>query len=73
MYKTKSFNDTELYTVAEVAKKFKTNTDYVYALIKRGHLKVLKLGSFKIRLDRFINYAEGKDFTNLDNITELQY
>ena len=34
-----------LYTVAEVAKLIKTNTNYVYELIKKGFLPALKLGS----------------------------
>lgn len=66
--------DTELLTVSEVARKLKVNTDYVYSLIKSGNLRALKLGSLKIRsteLDRFLKYAEGKDFSDLNNITEL--
>lgn len=67
--------DTELLTVSEVARKLKVNTDYVYSLIKRGNLRALKLGSLKIRsteLDRFLKYAEGKDFSDLNNIKDLQ-
>lgn len=64
----------ELLTIAEVAKLLKVNVNYVYLLIKAGHLEALKLGSLKItstELERFINYANGKDFTDLNNITEL--
>lgn len=46
-----------LYTVKEVAKILKTNTDAVYALINEGQLPCLLLGSKKIRgsdLERFI-------------------
>ncbi|WP_077611692.1 helix-turn-helix domain-containing protein [Clostridium sp. Marseille-P2415] len=46
-----------LYTVKEVSKILKTNTDAVYALIKQGQLPCLLLGSKKIRgsdLERFI-------------------
>lgn len=67
--------DTDLFTVSEVARKLKVNTDYVYSLIKNGNLLALKLGSLKIRsteLERFLKYAEGKDFTDLNNIKELQ-
>lgn len=67
--------DTDLFTVSEVARKLKVNTDFVYSLIKNGNLLALKLGSLKIRsteLERFLKYAEGKDFTDLNNIKELQ-
>lgn len=67
--------DTDLLTVSEVARKLKVNTDYVYSLIKNGNLLALKLGSLKIRsteLERFLKYAEGKDFTDLNTVKELQ-
>lgn len=63
-----------LYTVKETSKLLKTNTDYVYALIKKGHLKCLKLGSYKIRkstLEQFLSNYDGFDLTDLDNIKEL--
>lgn len=63
-----------LYTVKETSKLLKTNTNYVYELIKRGMLPALKLGSFKVRrtaLLKFIEQNEGKDLTDLDNITNL--
>ncbi len=68
--------DTELLTVSEVASKLKVNTDYVYSLIKSGNLLALKLGSLKIRsteLDRFLKYAEEKDFRDLNNIKDLKF
>ena len=46
-----------LYTVKEVAKILKTNSDVVYGLIKEQQLPGLKLGSMRIRgsdLERFI-------------------
>lgn len=46
-----------LYTVKEVAKILKINTDAVYAMINEGQLPCLLLGSKKIRgsdLERFI-------------------
>lgn len=64
-----------LYTVKETAKILKTNTDYVYALIKKGKLRCLKLGSYKIRkstLEIFLEQCEGYDFTDLDNIVPLE-
>lgn len=64
-----------LYTVSETAKLLKTNSNYVYNLIKKGLLPALKLGSFKIRrtsLIEFLAKYEGQDLTNLDNITNLE-
>ena len=63
-----------LYTVSEVAKLLKTNVNYVYTLIKKGYLPALKLGSYKVRkisIDKFLQKYEGKDLTDLDNITDL--
>lgn len=65
----------QLFTVKEVAKKLRVNSNAVYELIKNGHLSALKLGMLKItstELERFFKYAEGKDFTDLNNIKELQ-
>ncbi len=64
-----------LYTVNETAKLLKTNTNYVYELIRKGFLPALKLGSYKIRkvtLLRFLKANEGKDLTNLDDIKDLE-
>lgn len=63
-----------LYTVAEVAKLLKTNTDYVYRLIRSGLLPVLKLGNYKVRrvaLLDFLEKHEGKDLTDPNKIVEL--
>ena len=64
-----------LYTVKETAKLLKTNADYVYTLIKKGKLRCLKLGSFKIRkseLEDFLLRYEGYDLSELDNIVPLE-
>lgn len=64
----------KLYTVKEVSKILKTNTDYVYALIKKGYLKCLKLGSYKIRkttLENFLSKYDGYDLSDLENVKEL--
>lgn len=64
-----------LYTVKETAKILKTNTDYVYALIKKGKIRCLKLGSYKIRkstLELFLSQYEGYDLSDLDNVIELK-
>ncbi|EES50010.1 helix-turn-helix domain-containing protein [Clostridium botulinum] len=63
-----------LYTVKEASKILKTNTDYVYSLIKKRYLKCLKLGSYKIRksaLEEFLTKYEGFDLSNLDDVKEL--
>lgn len=63
-----------LYTVKETSKILKTNTDYVYSLIKKGYLRCLKLGSYKIRkstIEEFLAKYEGFDLSDLDNIKEL--
>lgn len=65
-----------LYTVKEASEILKTNTGYVYSLIKSGQLKSLKLGSVKIRkleLERFLAENEGKDLTDPFNIKNLNY
>ena len=50
-----------LYTVKEVAQILLVNTDSVYAFIRKGELKSLKLGARKVRgtdLEAFIeNYT----------------
>lgn len=64
----------ELLTVQQVAKKLKVNKNTVYRLIKKGYITALKLGSLKVattEVDRFIEFSIGKDFTDLDNVTEL--
>ncbi|OZV12281.1 hypothetical protein CIW83_09280 [Tissierella sp. P1] len=63
-----------LYTVEEVAVVIKTNTNYVYSLIKAGHLEALKLGRIKVRkseVERFLKEAQGYDYTDPYNIKEL--
>lgn len=63
-----------LYTVSEVAKLIKCNTNYVYGLIRKGFLPALKLGSYKVRraaLLEFLEKYEGKDLTNLNNVVDL--
>ena len=66
--------DDVLYTVSEVSKLIKCNTNYVYDLIRKGLLPALKLGSYKVRkaaLLDFLEKYEGKDLTDLNNIVEL--
>ncbi len=68
-----SFNE-PIYTVKEVSILLKTDEPMVRRLIDKGFLKALKLGRLKVRkeeIERFLEWAEGKDFTNLDNVTYL--
>lgn len=63
-----------LLSVAEVAKKLKTNKNFIYTLIKAGLLKTLKIGSYKIRnseLNRFMVNYEGKDLSDLNDIKDI--
>ena len=63
-----------LYTVPEVAKLLKTNTDYVHKLRKSGLLPFLKLGQYKCRkeaLEKFLAAHEGTDVTDPENVRVL--
>lgn len=63
----------ELLTISEVASKLKINVNLVYKLIKYGHLKALKLGCLKVtslEFERFLVEANGKDFSDLNNVTD---
>ncbi len=63
-----------LYTVSEVAKLIKCNTNYVYDLIREGFLPALKLGRYKVRraaLLEFLEKYEGYDLTNPYEVKKL--
>lgn len=63
-----------LHTVASASEILGINKNAVYALIKKGHLKALKLGSMKVpsyELEDFMKRNLGKDFTDLDNVQDL--
>jgi excisionase family DNA binding protein len=63
-----------VYTVVETAKLIKTNPAYVYSLIKKGILPVLKLGSYKIRREallEFLEKYEGMDLTDPSDIHKI--
>lgn len=65
-----------LYTVSEVATLIKSNTTYVYKLIKSGLLPALKLGSCKVTrksLLKFLEEYEGKDLSDVNNIVNLKF
>jgi excisionase family DNA binding protein len=66
--------DQILYTVPEVAKLLKTNSDYVHKLRKTGLLSFIKLGQYKCRketLEKFLADHEGEDLTNPEDIKKL--
>lgn len=63
-----------VYTVKETSKILKTNTNYVYELIRKGLIPALKIGSLKIRqssIEKFLEQYEGKDLSNLNSIKDL--
>lgn len=65
----------EILTTAQVAVVLGVNANYVGELRNRGLLKMMKLGSWKCRrstLDEFIRWAENKDFSDLNNIRDLE-
>ena len=65
-----------LFTVKEASKLLKTDEATVRRLISKGLMKALKLGRIKIRkaeIERFTEWAEGKDLNDLDNIKEFDY
>lgn len=65
-----------VYTVPETAKLLKVEQAIVRTLVKKGYIQALKLGRLKIRkaeIDRFLEWAQGKDFSNLDEIKKLTF
>lgn len=55
-----------LLSVPQAASLMHTQPARVRVLLKNGYLKALKLGELKIRraeIDRFLEEAEGKDFS----------
>ena len=64
----------ELYTVPEIAKILKSNTDYVYKLQRSGLLKFIKMGRWKCRkstLEEFLAKYDGMDLTDPFHIKEV--
>lgn len=65
-----------LLSVADTAKRLgmPSNRNFIYELIEKGLLKSIKFKSLKIRnseINRFLEWAEGKDLSDLDNIKDL--
>ena len=66
--------DDLLYTVKQVSKLLQTDEPTVRKLISKGYMKALKLGRLKVRkveVERFAEWAEGKDLNDLDNVKEI--
>ncbi len=66
--------DDLVFTVKEASILLKTDETTVRRLIDKGFLKALKLGRLKVRraeIERFLVWAEGKDFTDLENVTSI--
>lgn len=64
-----------LYTVKQASKLLKTDEPTIRRLIDKGIIKALKLGRLKVRkeeIERFLEWAEEKDFTDLENIVPLK-
>lgn len=60
--------DELVYTVAQVAKILHVNKNYVYELINKGLLPVLRFKSYRIRresLNNFLKEYENKDLSDL--------
>jgi len=65
----------KLYTVKEVSEILRTNTTYVYGLIKSGLLPNIIIGTKKIphdALSRFLEYCVGKDVTDPYNVITIE-
>lgn len=65
-----------LYTVPETSKILKVEQKTVRDLIRKGYLQALKLGRLKIRkaeIERFLQWAQGKDLNDLDNVKDLNF
>lgn len=66
--------DDLIFTVKETSILLKTDEPTVRRLIDKGFLKALKLKRLKVRkeeIQRFLVWAEGKDFTDLENVQPL--
>jgi len=69
-------NETMIYTVKEVAAILHCSPNYIYTLIKKGYLPVIRLGSIKIlkkSLELFLIENQGKDLSDLEQIKPFDY
>ena len=66
----------KIYTIKEVSKLLKCNVNRVHDLRKRGLLKCLRLGSWKVTeasLDEFLNKYDGKDIDHIEEVKKYDY
>ena len=59
-----------------VAAILHSSPNYVYTLIRKGYLPVVRLGSIKIlkqSLEKFLIENQGKDLSNLEDIKPLDF
>lgn len=64
-----------IYTVQEVASLLHSSPNYIYALIEKGYLPAVKLGSIKIlktSLENFLIENEGQDLSDINNVKKLK-
>ena len=69
-----NMNESLIYTVQEVASILHSSPNYIYALIGKGYLPAIKLGSLKVlkpTLEKFLILNEGNDLSDLDNIRKI--
>lgn len=62
------------YSVNEAAELTGIGRTKLRKLIRKGHLKALDIGGLKIRaeeLQRFLAEAEGKDYSDVENVRNL--
>ena len=67
-------NERLIYTVQEVATLLHSSPNYIYALIEKGFLPAIKLGSIKIlksSLENFLTNNEGQDLSDINNVKVL--
>lgn len=65
----------KIYTIKEVSKLLKCNVNRVHDLRKRGLLKCLRLGSWKVTeasLDEFLTKYDGKDIDNIEEVKKYE-
>lgn len=65
----------KVYTVEELAEELGTSKNYIYNLRKAGLLRFMKLGRWKAReedVEKFLEWAVGKDVTDPFNVREIE-
>lgn len=68
-------NEKIIYSVREVAEMLHSSPNYIYALIEKGYLPAIKLGSYKViksTLEQFLIENEGNDLSDINNIKKIK-